>query len=145
MLENSMFITPFFSNFEVCNSFHFFSYIWFSVYERSGFKFPNSKHFENLLVWFKGASKIRGTIRNVTYLISWKELTLGLICDHIVWRFKSWPHMLESVRGLSSWCPKDYKMNNKFWRRRIVKQDESNGDPKFIMIIALRGKLLKDK
>jgi hypothetical protein len=49
--------------------------------------------------------------------------------------------MLESIKGLSGWRCKDYKMTYKIWRQRIVKQDESNGDSKLITIIGLGGKL----
>jgi hypothetical protein len=46
-----------------------------------------------------------------------------------------------SFRGLSGWRCKDYRMIYKFWRRRIVKQDELDGDPKFTTIIGFGGKL----
>jgi hypothetical protein len=49
--------------------------------------------------------------------------------------------MLESIWGLSSWRYKDCRVIYKLWRQRIVKQDESNGDPKFIATIELGGKL----
>ncbi len=49
--------------------------------------------------------------------------------------------MLEIVRGLRGWHRKDCKVIYKFWRQRIVKQDESNGDPEFITTIGLGGKL----
>jgi hypothetical protein len=49
--------------------------------------------------------------------------------------------MLESIKGLSGWCCKDYKMTYEIWRQGIVKQNESNGDLKFITIIGLGGKL----
>jgi hypothetical protein len=48
--------------------------------------------------------------------------------------------MLESIKGLSGWRCKDYKAIYRFWRQRIVKQDESNGDLEFIMTIGLGGK-----
>ncbi len=49
--------------------------------------------------------------------------------------------MLESIRGLSDWCHMDCRAIYKLWRRRIVKQDESDGDPKFTTTIGLGGKL----
>ncbi len=49
--------------------------------------------------------------------------------------------MLESSRGLKNWCRKDYRTIYKLWRRRIMKQDESNGDSKFTTTIAFGGKL----
>ncbi len=48
--------------------------------------------------------------------------------------------MLESIKGLSNWCCKDYITIYRLWRWRIVKQDESNGDPKFTLTIGLGGK-----
>ncbi len=41
--------------------------------------------------------------------------------------------MLENIKGLSSWRRKDYKVIYKLWRR-IVKQDELDGDPKVTTI-----------
>jgi hypothetical protein len=35
--------------------------------------------------------------------------------------------MLENIKGLSGWCHKDCKTIHRLWRRRIVKQDKSNG------------------
>jgi hypothetical protein len=50
--------------------------------------------------------------------------------------------MLESIRGLNGWHWKDYRTIYKLWWRRIMKQDESNGDPKFTVIITFGGKSL---
>jgi hypothetical protein len=36
--------------------------------------------------------------------------------------------MLKNIRSLNGWGRKDYKAIYKFWRERIVKQDESDGD-----------------
>jgi hypothetical protein len=36
--------------------------------------------------------------------------------------------MLESIRGLSGWCHKDYKVIYKLWKQRIVEQNELDGD-----------------
>jgi hypothetical protein len=49
--------------------------------------------------------------------------------------------MLENIRGLSSWHCKDHIMIYRLWRRRIVKQDEFDGDPKFTTTIRIGGKL----
>jgi hypothetical protein len=49
--------------------------------------------------------------------------------------------MLESIKGLHNWCCKDCKIIYKLWKWRIVKQDESNGEPKFTTTIGLGGKL----
>jgi hypothetical protein len=49
--------------------------------------------------------------------------------------------MVESIRGLSGWCCKDYRAIYKLWRWRIMKQEESDGDPEFTTIIGFRGKL----
>ncbi len=49
--------------------------------------------------------------------------------------------MLESIKGLSGWHCKDYRMINRLWRWRIMKLDESDGDPAFIATIGLGGKL----
>ncbi len=49
--------------------------------------------------------------------------------------------MLESIKGTSGWCCKDCKAIYKLWKRRIVKQDELDGDLEFITTIGLRGKL----
>jgi hypothetical protein len=48
--------------------------------------------------------------------------------------------MLECIKGLHGWCRKDWKAIYKLWRQRIVKQDESDGDPKFTATIGLGGK-----
>ncbi len=48
--------------------------------------------------------------------------------------------MLESIKGLRGWGCKDNKMIYKLWRRRIMKQDELNGDLEFIVTIRLGGK-----
>jgi len=50
--------------------------------------------------------------------------------------------MLENIRVLSSWHHKYYKVIQTLWKRRVVKQDESNGDPEFIVTIGLEGKLI---
>ncbi len=49
--------------------------------------------------------------------------------------------MLKHIRGLNSWHQKDYRMIYKLWKWRIVKQYESNGDPKIIVTIEFGGKL----
>jgi hypothetical protein len=49
--------------------------------------------------------------------------------------------MLKSIKGLCGWHRKDYSVIYKFWKQRIVKQDESDGDPKFIVTIKLEEKL----
>jgi hypothetical protein len=49
--------------------------------------------------------------------------------------------MLESVKGLHGSHCKDYRAIYGFWRWKFVKQDESNGDLKFITTIKLGGKL----
>jgi hypothetical protein len=48
---------------------------------------------------------------------------------------------VKTIRGLSNWWCKDYIVIYKFWRWRIVKQDELNDDPEFTMIIGLGGKM----
>ncbi len=45
--------------------------------------------------------------------------------------------MLKSIRGLRNWCHKDCKVIYRLWKQKIVKQDESNGDPEFTVIIGL--------
>jgi len=45
--------------------------------------------------------------------------------------------MLESIRVLNGWHCKYYKVIQTLWKRRVVKQDESNGDLEFIMTIGL--------
>jgi hypothetical protein len=50
--------------------------------------------------------------------------------------------MLGNIRGLSSWCCKDYvEQSTNSEKQRIVKQDESDGDPEFTVTIRLGGKL----
>jgi hypothetical protein len=49
--------------------------------------------------------------------------------------------MLESIRSLHGWHHKDYIVIYRFWRRKIVKQDELDGDPEFTATIEIRGKL----
>jgi hypothetical protein len=49
--------------------------------------------------------------------------------------------MLKNIIGLSDWCCKDYKMICKFWKKRIMKQDELDGDLEFTMTIGFGGKL----
>ncbi len=49
--------------------------------------------------------------------------------------------MLESIKGLWGWHKKDCKAIYILWRRRIMKQNELDGDPKFIVTIGLGGKL----
>ncbi len=39
--------------------------------------------------------------------------------------------MLESIKALRSWHHKDYKTIYKFWKRGIMKQDDSDGDLKY--------------
>ncbi len=48
--------------------------------------------------------------------------------------------MLKSIRGLCGWCHKDCIAIYRLWRWIIVKQDELDGDPKFIGTIGLGGK-----
>ncbi len=48
--------------------------------------------------------------------------------------------MLKSIRGLYGWNHKDCRVIYKLWRWRIVKQDELDGNLKFIMTIGLGGK-----
>jgi len=50
--------------------------------------------------------------------------------------------MLESTRSLSDWCCKNCGAIYKLWRR-IVKQDELNGDLEFITIIGFRKQIVK--
>jgi len=50
--------------------------------------------------------------------------------------------MLKSVRGQSGWHHKDYRVIYKLWSQKTMKQDESNGDPKFTTKIKLEDKLL---
>jgi hypothetical protein len=50
--------------------------------------------------------------------------------------------MLENIKGLNGWRCKDCEAIYKFWKQRIVKQNELNGDLKFTMIIGLGGKWL---
>jgi hypothetical protein len=50
--------------------------------------------------------------------------------------------MLEHIKGLRNWHRKDCKAIYRFWKQRIVKQDESDGDPKFTTIIGFGGKLI---
>jgi hypothetical protein len=38
--------------------------------------------------------------------------------------------MLKSIKGLRGWHRKNCRTIYRFWRWGIVKQDESNGDPK---------------
>jgi hypothetical protein len=45
--------------------------------------------------------------------------------------------MLESIRGLCSWCHEDYIIIYKLLKRRIVKQDESDGDSEFTIKLDL--------
>jgi len=49
--------------------------------------------------------------------------------------------MLESIRSLCGWHHKDYIMIYRFWRRKIVKQDELDGDPEFTTTIEIISKL----
>jgi hypothetical protein len=49
--------------------------------------------------------------------------------------------MLKSIRGLHGWCLKDCRAIYRFWRWRIMKQDESDGDPKFITTIGIGNNL----
>ncbi len=51
-----------------------------------------------------------------------------------------WRGMLENIKGISDWCPKDYKTIYKLWRQRIMKQEESNGDLEFTVTIRLGSK-----
>jgi hypothetical protein len=48
--------------------------------------------------------------------------------------------MLKSIRGLCGYHHKDCEVIYKFWRQRIVKQDESYGDLEFKITIELGGK-----
>ncbi len=43
--------------------------------------------------------------------------------------------MLESIKGLSSWCHKDCRMIYRLRRQKIMKQNESDGDPCAILEI----------
>jgi hypothetical protein len=47
--------------------------------------------------------------------------------------------MFESIRGLHGWCRKDCKALYKLWRWRNMKQDELDGDLKFIATIGFGG------
>jgi hypothetical protein len=49
--------------------------------------------------------------------------------------------MLKRIKGLSGWCHKNYITIYRLWRWKIVKQDELDGDPKFVVTIGLGGKL----
>jgi hypothetical protein len=49
--------------------------------------------------------------------------------------------MLKSIKSLSGWHCKDCRAIYRFWRKRIGKQDESNGDLEFTMAIGFGGKL----
>jgi hypothetical protein len=49
--------------------------------------------------------------------------------------------MLESIKGLSNWCHKDYRVIYGLWKWKIVKQDELDGDLEFTTKIGLKGKL----
>jgi hypothetical protein len=48
--------------------------------------------------------------------------------------------VLKSIAGLCDWCCKDFKMIYKLWRRKIMKEDESDGDLEFTTTIGLKGK-----
>jgi hypothetical protein len=48
--------------------------------------------------------------------------------------------MFKSIRGLSGWWCKDCSAIYIFWRKRIMKQDDLGGDPKFTTIIGFGGK-----
>jgi hypothetical protein len=48
--------------------------------------------------------------------------------------------MFESIKGLSGGCHNNCKIIYKFWRWRIVKQDESDGNLEFTMTIGLGGR-----
>jgi hypothetical protein len=48
--------------------------------------------------------------------------------------------MLESTWGLNGWHLKDYIMIYKLLKRKIVEQDESNGDSEFITTIGFGNK-----
>ncbi len=48
--------------------------------------------------------------------------------------------MLKSTRGWSGWSHNDYKQYIDFEEERIIKQDESDGDSKFIATIGFGGK-----
>jgi hypothetical protein len=49
--------------------------------------------------------------------------------------------MLESIIGLSDWCHKECKTIYRLWRWRTMKQDESDGNPKFTMTFGLGARL----
>jgi hypothetical protein len=49
--------------------------------------------------------------------------------------------MLKSIKGLSGWHYKYYRVIYRLWRLKIMKQDESDGDAEFTIIIKLGGKL----
>jgi hypothetical protein len=48
--------------------------------------------------------------------------------------------MLKSIKGINGWHHKDCRMIDRLRRWWIVKQDELDGDPKFIATIGLGGK-----
>jgi hypothetical protein len=47
--------------------------------------------------------------------------------------------MLKNIKNLINWCRKDCRTIYKLWKR-IVKQDQSNGDSEFIGTIGFGGK-----
>jgi hypothetical protein len=59
----------------------------------------------------------------------------------VFFQFKILKGMLEGIRGLRGWLHRDCKTIYRLWKWRIVKQDELDGDPKFITTIRLGGKL----
>jgi hypothetical protein len=48
--------------------------------------------------------------------------------------------MVEIIRGLTGWCCKIYENNYRFWRWRIMKQDEWVGNLEVIVTIGLGSK-----
>jgi hypothetical protein len=57
-----------------------------------------------------------------------------------LFQFKILKGMLQNFRGLRRWCCKDCRATYRLWKWRIVKQNESDGVPKFTTTIELGGK-----
>ncbi len=56
-----------------------------------------------------------------------------------VFFFKNLKGYVRNIKGLNGWCLKDCRVIYRLCKQRIVKQNESNGNLKFIMTIGLKG------